>query len=119
MKQDRIPQTCSTTQLANGLLSEIALLLSRAGSIESEIESMLKREDLRLRASTIQVLQEMDLLTQSLQSISILLEGLREHAGSGDMLDMHEILARVPLRDMVSRILGGSPRPVSLDFTEF
>ncbi|SNR64098.1 hypothetical protein SAMN06265370_113133 [Puniceibacterium sediminis] len=101
------------------IISECDLLLTRAGVFEREVEGILSREGLRIRAPTIKSLQEIDILSQSIQSIALLLEAMQGSMSEDDSLALHELVARIPLRDMAMRLAGAENEVVSDSFTEF
>lgn len=101
------------------ILVEIGLILESAESFELEIEAILQRDDPKLHASTIKSLQEIDFLSQSLQSIAILLEAMRETMSEESTLRLSTLVGRIPLRDMALRLSGVSAKSVPHSFTEF
>lgn len=119
MNYQNIPQSCSPQEMTARIISECGLLLARAGLFETEVEGILSREGLRVRTQTIKSLQEIDILSQSIQSITIMLEAMQESMSDDDILNLPEIVARIPLRDMAMRLAGAENDVISNSFTEF
>ncbi|MGY9048245.1 MAG: hypothetical protein ACKVKF_14590 [Rhodobacterales bacterium] len=119
MNYDDIPQNCSPHHLTDRVLLEIDLLLARAEIFERDVESILMKETPQMRTQTIKSLQEVDILTQSLQCIAIVLKAVQQSMSEEKILALPEIVSRVPLRDMAMRLSGAAHEEVSHTFTEF
>ncbi len=101
------------------IVSEIGRLLISAEAFEREIEAILARDDLKLSPSAIKSLQEIDLLSQSLQSIAFLLDAMQENMSENRSLRLSELTSHIPLRDMAARLSGAKLEDTSHNYTEF
>lgn len=86
-------------------IDELVILKGRLETVEDEMDGLLTRRDLKLPSSTIAILQELDISTQSLNAVIAFLTEISGTLEHGDEIDIQDAMSHILLRDMAQRML--------------
>ncbi len=89
--------------------SELETLFVRLERLEHALDSVVLKSSGGLSSQTIGMLQELDMLRQSIGALADYLGQISLKTDCAGMVDLSEALNAVPLRDMATR-LGGQSR---------
>jgi hypothetical protein len=85
---------------------ELHLLMERMHSIEAALAHLLEGKELGLCGNTVQALQQMDMISQTVLALADYLEQIAPEMCRDDRVDAQSPLARVPLKAMADRLSG-------------
>jgi hypothetical protein len=91
---------------------ELNGLHARLERLEHGLDAVLTRSADALDTETIEILQELDMLRQSVGALSDYLERISATTDDAGLVDLAGALSNIPLRDMATR-LGGQTHSAS------
>lgn len=110
MSYERTPYVTLPVAVQRGA-EELRALNVRLERIEHQLEALFQQSEHRFAAQEITALQEIDMVVQSTDALSDYLHTLSDFADPETKIRMAEVVSRLPLRDLATRLQGLSNEP--------
>lgn len=93
--------------IATRVACELEGLHGRLERLEYGLDMVFVHTDKNMDGQTISMLQELDVLRQSLEALSIYLTNVTQATDQCGLVDPSSAISSVPLKDMAARLGGG------------
>ena len=99
--------THSLMTAAHRVALELHAVETRVEHVEAELDQMLQHQGSSITGETIAILQQVDLVRQSINALANFLDTLSENSACDCTMDISIALEKIPLRDLRAHLTGG------------